>query len=345
MGSTTNQNNKRIVWDWWQALEGSADANLDATASSAMSDKVAFFGPDPINTLHGPSEFLNDFWRPLLHSFPDLKRQTHIFFGGHSNGRRDGDLSVDGGMWVTGTGYLTGTFKEDYLGIPATGAEVNIRWGDFYRMENGKILEVYCLLDFIDLMQQANIHVLPPSLGIDGDYPGPKSTDGIMLDAQNDLVSAYSLEHIRQFIYEGLNGFDESNLKSMGMADYFHPDLKWYGPGGIGACYSFREFEKFHQIQWLQAFPDRQVQDLTALLAEGHYSGGPGWAGVTATHSGEYKGASATGNALEINGLDWWKRDGEEYIENWVFVDMVHLFRQFGVDLFARMRDQIGKSA
>ncbi len=40
---------------------------------------------------------------------------------------------------------------------------------------------------------------------------------------------------------------------------------------------------------------------------------------------------------VEINGLDWWKRDGEVYIENWVFVDMIHLFRQLGVDLFERL--------
>jgi hypothetical protein len=30
------------------------------------------------------------------------------------------------------------------------------------------------------------------------------------------------------------------------------------------------------------------------------------------------------------------------YVENWVFVDMIHLFRQFGVDLFERMADLRG---
>jgi len=58
---------------------------------------------------------------------------------------------------------------------------------------------------------------------------------------------------------------------------------------------------------------------------------------VKATHAGEYLEHAATGNAFEINGLDWWKRDGEMYIENWVFVDMIHLFRQLGVDLFERL--------
>ncbi|MFN9938635.1 MAG: ester cyclase [bacterium] len=78
------------------------------------------------------------------------------------------------------------------------------------------------------------------------------------------------------------------------------------------------------------------MQDLNALIAEGAYSGGPGWAGVLATHSGPYLDCPPTGHRIAVNGLDWWKRDGERYIENWVFVDMIHLFRQFGVDLLAR---------
>ena len=41
----------------------------------------------------------------------------------------------------------------------------------------------------------------------------------------------------------------------MGMAGYFHNNLKWYGPGGIGACLSLREFETLHQAPWLRPFP------------------------------------------------------------------------------------------
>ena len=65
--------------------------------------------------------------------------------------------------------------------------------------------------------------------------------------------------------------------------------------------------------------------------------------GVATDHRGEYKGVPATGNSIEVNGLDWWKRDGEQLIENWVFVDMVHLFRQFGVDLFGRLAAEVNK--
>ena len=37
--------------------------------------------------------------------------------------------------------------------------------------------------------------------------------------------------------------------------------------------------------------------------------------------------------------MDWTtgKREGDQLVENWVFVDMIHLFRQLGVDLFERL--------
>lgn len=338
MTTELNQQNKQIVWEFWQALDRAGSTGLSDVVRGALDPSVVWHGFDPINRLDGADAFVADFWQPLLHSFPDLTRQTHLFCGGKSNGRVDGNLELDGQMWVSGTGYLTGTFASDYLTIPATGSGVKIRWGEFCRVVDGKIVEIFFLLDLVDLMQQAGVQVLPPSRGQDALYPPPRAGDGILLEAQAAAESDYSLAHIRSFIFDGLNAYDQSELESMGMADFFHRDVQWYGPGGIGACLSLKEFEGFHQQPWLVAYPDRQVQNLDALIAEGAYSGAPGWAGVRATHTGPYLDVPATGNAIEFNGLDWWKREGEMYVENWVFVDMIHLFRQFGVDLFARMR-------
>ena len=340
MNIELNQSNKQIVWDFWQQLEAASADRLLHIANESMASNISWHGPDPINELRGAQSFVTDFWLPLQKSFRNLNRQTHIFFGGRSNGRIDG--KNDGNMWVTGTGYLNGIFVEDYLSIPANNNEVHIRWGEFCRLEEGRITEIFFLLDLVDLMQQAGFNVLPPSRGADGVYPPPRANDGILLKAQSDKESQYSLDHIRRFIFDGLNRFDQSDLKSMGMADFFHPEVQWYGPGGIGACSSFREFETLHQKPWLHAFPDRSVQNLDALFAEGSYSAAPGWAGVKATHAGEYLDHTASGNVIEINGLDWWKRDGEVYIENWVFVDMIHLFRQLGVDLFERIAQEAG---
>ena len=338
MTDSTNQENKQLVWDYWQALQASQPAELATVIERYCSDTHRWRGFDPVGDLHGVDSLDTGFWTPLLASIPDLERKTWLFFGGKSSGRIDG--TNDGRLWVTGTGIFSGTFANDYLSIPATGSNVDLRWGEFCCIENGRIVETYFLIDTIDWIQQAGFHVLPPSRGKDHVYPPPAAKDGILLDAQDRAESDYSLEHIRRFIFDGLNAYDESNLESMGMADYFHPEVQWYGPGGIGACLSFREFETLHQAPWLRAFPDRSVQDLDALIAEGPYSGAPGWNGVLATHSGEYLDHPATGNRLGVNGLDWWKRDGEQYVENWVFVDMLHLFRQMGVDLLARLEDQ-----
>ena len=337
MTSDVHQQNKALVLDHWLRLDA-IDPAVRASAAAHMAADVTWHGHAPVGSLHGSDEFLQNGWEPLRTSFPDLTRETFIFFAGTSNGRVDGDIELDGRQWVTGTGTLRGTFAHDYLGIPATGGEVEVRWGEFCRIEDGCIDTVYFLVDIVDLMQQAGVHVLPPSRGADRQYPPPAAADGVLLEAQSADVSAYSLDHIRRFIFDGLNTYDQADLSSMGMADFFHPGVHWYGPGGIGACYGLAEFEDHHQRPWLVAYPDRQVQDLDALIAEGHYSGAPGWAGVRATHTGEYLDVGATGNTVEFNGLDWWKREGEQYVENWVFVDMVHLFDQFGIDLFERMR-------
>ena len=335
MNIDLNQQHKQLVWDFWKSLEIAQADDIASLAQRYMHKDSLWHGPDPINRLQGAEGFATGYWKPLLSSFPDMKRESHIFMGGKSNGRIDG--SGDGKLWVGGTGYFHAKFENDYLSIPATGDEVSIRWGEFCRVEDQKIVETFLILDLIDLMQQAGINVLPPSRGTDGVYPPPKANDGVMLEEQDASESEYTLDHIRTFIFDGLNNYDQSELKSMGMADYFHPDVHWYGPGGIGACLSFKEFEDKHQKHWLRAFPDRSVQNLDALIAEGPYSGAPGWAGVKATHAGEYLDCEATGQPLTVNGLDFWKLENDVYVENWVFVDMIHLFRQFGVDLFARI--------
>ena len=341
MNNELNQSNKQLIWDFWQRLEKASTEQILETVVSIMARDIPVHGPDPINKLQGAEALVSEYWLPLLDSFPDLERQTHIFCGGQSNGRADGDSSKDSRMWVSGTGYFSATFAKDYLSIPATGSRVNIRWGEFHRIENGMVVEFYFLLDLVDLMQQVGFNVLPPSLGIDNLFPAPKTEDGIMLDPQDEDVTKHELAQIRSFIYDALNSYNQEDLASMGVADFFHPEVNWYGPGGIGACMNLMEFEEFHQKPWLKAYPDRQAQDLDSLFAEGLYTAGSGWANTRALHTGEYKGVAATGNAIEFNGMDWWRSNGEKYVENWVFVDMVHLFRQFDVDLFERLHKQI----
>ncbi|MEO1444581.1 MAG: hypothetical protein AAFV33_29580, partial [Chloroflexota bacterium] len=258
MNTETNQANKNRVWDFWQRITADNVDVLTDIINEHSTVSAPWTGPHPINQLDTTEEVVEQFWRPLFTAFPDLKRETFIFSGGESNGRVDG--GEDGREWVCGLGNFVGTFEADWLTIPASHTEVAIRWGEFCRMEGGKIAETYILLDIPDLMRQAGYPVLPPDRGEEGLWPAPMNNDGVLLDEQDADETDKSMQLIRAMIYDGLNSFDESELQSMGMADFFREDMRWYGPSGIGGNHGLAAFQENHQQHWLHAFPDRRVQ-------------------------------------------------------------------------------------
>ncbi|MBX2880002.1 MAG: ester cyclase [Granulosicoccus sp.] len=324
---------KSTVAQYWRDLDAADGDTAASVLAQTLSHDVQWHAHFPVGSAHGPQQVFLQVWQPLIDAFDSLQREVFILLEGNSNGRVDGNLSLDARHWVTGTGVMRGRFVNDYCGIPANGKIVTLRWGEFCRFVDDRIVEVYFLVDLIDLLEQLGINVLPACKGEACSYRPPAALDGIVDYPVSSDISVSSLDHIRRFLFDGLNAYDQTSVQSMGMADWFHPDVKWFGPGGIGLCHGFRQFESHHQKPWLHAFPDRQVQNLDALIAEGCYSAASGWGGVVATHKGDYLGCQATDQLLRINGMDWWKLSGDQYIENWVFVDMPHLFKQMGQNL------------
>lgn len=76
-------------------------------------------GPHPINQILGVQGLLEGFWLPLRRSFPDFKRRVDVFLGG----------CADGEEYVTGMGHFTGTFRHDWLCIPATRQRADLHFG------------------------------------------------------------------------------------------------------------------------------------------------------------------------------------------------------------------------
>ena len=154
MNDSINERNKQLVWDYWQALQSAQPADVSATIGRYCSDNHRWHGFDPVGSLDGADGLSSGFWAPLRESIPDLERKTWLFFGGKSSGRVDG--SNDGRMWATGTGVFSGTFANDYLSIPATGSRVEIRWGEFCRVDENRIVETFFLIDMIDRSKSAS---------------------------------------------------------------------------------------------------------------------------------------------------------------------------------------------
>jgi steroid delta-isomerase-like uncharacterized protein len=73
-------------------------------------------------------------------AFPDMKVNLEEVLG-------DGDKVVT-------RGAFTGTHKGEFMGVPASGASINIKFIDVWRIEGGKATENWVRLDLLGLMQQ-----------------------------------------------------------------------------------------------------------------------------------------------------------------------------------------------
>ena len=335
------QRNKARAAEFLAACDTAPMNDMAAAIAPFVAPGVAWQGFAPLSETNGPEAFVAQYLAPLRRAFPRLERLTHILIGGRSDGTVQG--GNDGRDWVGATGYLEGEQTGAVWGIPARPGIRRLRWSEFLEFDaEGRIIRIQMLIDVIDWLDKIGLSPLPRSNGAPFVWPAPTGCNGVLMNEQDQAKSDDLLAYSRAFIFGGLNAFDKSDLKSMGMARFFHPNVKWYGPGGIGACLSLREFEDFHQKPWLEAFPDRRVGNLDNLIAEGDFVGASGLPGVHATHTGPYLGHAASGKPIAVNGIDFWRRDGDLFTENWVFVDMLHLFGQMGIDLMAKV-DELEK--
>jgi hypothetical protein len=74
-------------------------------------------------------------------------------------------------------------------------------------------------------------------------------------------------------------------------------------------------------------------------IAERQYCASTGWPSVEATHSGGlFMGLPPTGRRVGMRVMDLWRAEHGKLAENWVFIDLIHLLLQLGVDVYDRMR-------
>ena len=321
----THANNKQRIFEYLNAV---ASANQSPEAMRAyFHDDIVWRGCAPFETQHGIDALWRAVWQPLLRSFSALRRRVDILLGGECEGED----------WVASAGYIIGNFERDWLGIAQTGRETFIRFGEFYQLTDGKIVKAFVILDLIEVMQQAGCDPLPPSLGISGFAPPPRAADGILLAEQAPAESQKTFQIACDMLFQGMNSFDQERKESMGFPRYWHDNMHWFGPAGIGTTRDLKEFEDNHQLPWLRAFPDRQVVWESPMFGDGHYAATAGWREVIATHTGPFLGHPASGNSIECRVMDFWRREGDLLSENWVLIDIIDMFRQFGTDLLARL--------
>jgi predicted ester cyclase len=310
--------------EWLAAFHDAAASRQRALVAELVAHDAAWHVCRPIETCTGRDVF-DAYFAPLFDALPDLERQDDISIAGWFGDR----------PWRASTGHYVGTFERAWLGIPPTRGAVTIRFGEFVRFDQDHIVEAYVLLDVLDVLRQAGRQPLPPSLGAADRVPGPITGDGVITQAVDASESRTSLDLVEAMI-AGLMQYDGVHLASMGMERFWHPRMMWYGPCGIGTTRGLSGFQRYHQQPFLHAFPDRRGGNHKCRIAQGHYVASTGWPSVQATHQGAgWLGVPATGRRIGMRVMDFWRRDGDVLRENWVFIDLVDLLHQFGIDALA----------
>ncbi|TMM49469.1 ester cyclase [Sulfitobacter sabulilitoris] len=291
----------------------------------------------PFETTTGVDAYYDKAYAPLLAAVPDLERRDHIVMAGPTE---------EGNDWVGCGGWYTGTFRAPWLDIPATGHIVHMRHHEFYRVSQGRVVEMQALWDIPEVMMQAGAWPMVPSLGREWHVPGPATNDGIVPGPHDAAWGAATCRHIVEMLEHLKKHPRLGGPEVMEMPRFWHPKMMWYGPSGIGSGRGIDGFRNWHQIPFLNGMPDRgqYVDQITYhFFGDRDYAAVTGWPDMyqTITHDG-WLGIAPAGQKVEMRSLDFWRLENGLIRENWVLVDLLHMYHQIGVDVLARMRQLTG---
>ncbi|MDW3224838.1 MAG: ester cyclase [Paracoccaceae bacterium] len=309
-------------------------ADLRRVLCEICAPDVVFNLAFPFETIGGVDAYVDQVYAPLLRAWPDLERRDHIVMAGST---------PEGCDWVGCGGFYLGTFTDAWLDIPPSGHTAHMRFHEFYRFKDGKLVEMQALWDIPEVMMQSEAWPMTPSLGREWHIPGPATCDGIITAPYDDKKGRATCQHIIDMLEFLKRHPSQGGPEVMQMERFWHPRMTWYGPAGIGTGRGIDGFRKWHQIPFLNGMPDRgqYVDEIEYhFFGDHNYAAVTGWPDMyqSITHGG-WLGIAPTGQKIEMRSLDFWRVENGLIRENWVLVDLLHMYDQIGVDVFARMRE------
>lgn len=324
---TQLQSAKTLVRNYYAAID---DDSLAAVVRFCAPDAL-WRGYHPFNEIREPIEVAKQFWLPLKTSVTRMQRRLDLFMAG-DNGLEDG------GVWVASMGHLMGLFDQPWLDIPPTNKIVMLRYAEFIRVDGDKITDTAMFFDIPHLMMQAGLNPFPPQTGAQLVQPGPMTHDGVMFDEQDPAEGQKTLEAIEFMINDirDWKGREEEGLLTE-LPRSWNDDMIWWGPAGIGATYTIERYAQQHAGPFREGFTDRIFNGHVARIAEGNFGGFFGWPNLTLTPSGGFMGMPATGKPADMRVIDMYRRSEDKLTENWIFIDLLHFWKQQGLDVLARL--------
>ena len=136
---------KRTALEVVEAMAHSLNDNVPEGQETYWADDMAWYGPGGIGTRRGLEEFAQ-YRSDFIAAFPNKRWNDHVRFG-------------DGGDYVAAAGVQHATHVGDWLGIPATGKRVEVKYMDIWRAENGFLKENWVMIDILDFLEQIGYDV------------------------------------------------------------------------------------------------------------------------------------------------------------------------------------------
>ncbi len=301
---------------------------------SLFTKELRFFGPAPIRDLVGFEALTETLLEPARKAMPNARKRPYLYFGGEHQGH----------IWIGATGNIEGEMHFPWFGIPAGEGLRKLRFGEFYKFRGDRICEIRCLLDIPGLAAQAGIELFPRFDGKAHMPAGPSTEIGIVRTPQDPRLTEMTRSLVHDMIVIGCNRLEGSDVESQGLEKYWHSDMAWHGPWGVGSAFGLDEFYAFAQGPSVRSFPGRRGSwPKEAFIAEGRVAGFAGWPSFIGHFTGEpFRGIAPTGGPISKNVMDFYTANGSRLSENWVLIDLIRFAADCGVDLMAQMPEDPG---
>ena len=323
---TDFRNEKRLVRNYYEALDSSEINKITDVLVEFTARNYTWRAFHPFNLQTDAKVVSEIFWQPFRKSIRHMQRRMDIFFAGKN--------FIDDGtsVWVCSMGHLMGLFDQPWIGIKPTEKIIMLRYAEFHKIENGKISETAFYFDIPHLMIQAGYHPFKDPTAMHLVQPGPATHDALLYNDAPEAEGKKTMDVMHAMIND-LGTWQLGLPLEEELARTWHDDMTWWGPAGIGATYTIERYAKQHSGPFRAAFSDRSGTGHIARIAEGHYSGFFGWPNFIAKPTGGFMGLSPSEKPCEFRVIDIYRRQGNKLKENWVFIDILHFFKQQNIDI------------
>ena len=327
------QEEKNLILDYYRSLDMAEGNNISKVLKNYISDDYIWRGYHPFNELSDVNKVSEIFWQPFRNSFKNMQRRMDIFMAGKNE--IDGFESV----WVISMGHLMGLFDKEWLGIQPSGKMAFLRYCEYNKVENGKITETAMFFDIPHLMIQVGLNPFPPQTGGHSIQPGPMTHEGLMFEEQDIAEGEKTLAAIDFMVNDIKTWQEEQDLPLVEeLRRSWNEDMIWWGPAGIGATYTIERYAEQHSGPFRAGFKDRIFNGHICRVAEGNFGGFFGWPNLTLTPTGGFMGMPASEKPGDMRVIDMYRREGDKLSENWIFIDLLHFWKQQGVDILDRIK-------